>query len=162
MLPRVRITELLAEVHGWTWFCRALRPPQSHRRRFLRRLAAYPRQNALARALPRDRLSRTDPVHPRLDLRSGAKAPFHAGLNKDEARNALARALFFHRQGEIRDRIFENQRYRASGLNLTIAAITSGTPFISAAPSPSFASKAKRPTSDHSVGNTFSFNGDYV
>ena len=43
--------------------------------------------------------------------------------NKGEARNALARALFFHRHGEIRDRTFENQRYRASGLNLTIAAI---------------------------------------
>src|ERR1700686_3617739 len=66
----------------------------------------------------RDRFSRADPVHPRLDLRSGA------GLNKGEARNALARALFFHRHGEIRDRPFENQRYRASGLNLTIAAIT--------------------------------------
>ena len=29
----------------------------------------------------------------------------------------------FHRHGEIRDRTFENQRYGASGLNLTIAAI---------------------------------------
>jgi TnpA family transposase len=48
----------------------------------------------------------------------------NAGLNKGEARNALARALFFHRHGEIRDRTFENQRYRASGLNLTIAATT--------------------------------------
>jgi hypothetical protein len=47
----------------------------------------------------------------------------NAGLNKGEARNSLARALFFHRHGEIRDRTFENQRYRASGLNLTIAAI---------------------------------------
>src|SRR6266478_8279467 len=36
----------------------------------------------------------------------------------------LGRALFFHRHGEIRDRTFENQRYRASGLSLTIAAIT--------------------------------------
>ena len=26
-----------------------------------------------------------------------------AGLNKDEARNALARVVFIHRQGEIRD-----------------------------------------------------------
>jgi hypothetical protein len=47
----------------------------------------------------------------------------NAGLNKGEARNALARAVFFHRLGEIRDRSFENQRYRASGLNLAVAAI---------------------------------------
>ena len=47
----------------------------------------------------------------------------NAGLNKGEARNALARAVFFHRLGEIRDRTFENQRYRASGLNLAVAAI---------------------------------------
>jgi TnpA family transposase len=48
----------------------------------------------------------------------------NAGLNKGEARNALARAVFFNRLGEIRDRTFENQCYRASGLNLVVAAIT--------------------------------------
>ncbi len=47
----------------------------------------------------------------------------HAGLNKGEARNALARAVFFNRLGKIRDRSFEQQRYRASGLNLVTAAI---------------------------------------
>lgn len=35
-----------------------------------------------------------------------------AGLNKGEARNSLARAVFFYRLGEIRDRSYENQRYR--------------------------------------------------
>ena len=47
-----------------------------------------------------------------------------AGLNKGEARNSLARAVFFNQLGEIRDRSFENQRHRASGLNLVVAAIT--------------------------------------
>jgi TnpA family transposase len=89
----------------------------------MRRLAAYPRQNALARALREiGCLERTLFIldwisDPALRRRS------NAGLNKGEARNSLARALFFHRHGEIRDRTFENQRYRASGLNLTIAAI---------------------------------------
>ena len=45
------------------------------------------------------------------------------GLNKGESRNALARGVFFYRLGEIRDRSFEQQRYRASGLNLITAAI---------------------------------------
>lgn len=36
-------------------------------------------------------------------------------LNKGEARNALARAVFLCRPGEISDRSFEQQRYRASG-----------------------------------------------
>ena len=45
------------------------------------------------------------------------------GLNKGEARNALARAVFLNRLGELRDRRFENQRYRASGLNLVVTAI---------------------------------------
>ena len=45
------------------------------------------------------------------------------GLNKGEAKNALARAVFFNQLGELRDRSFENQRYRASGLNLVVAAI---------------------------------------
>ena len=56
-----------------------------------------------------------------LDLRRRVQA----GLNKGEARNALARAVFFNRLGEIRDRSFEQQRYRASGLNLVTAATVS-------------------------------------
>jgi len=46
-----------------------------------------------------------------------------AGLNKGEARHFLAHAIYVHRQGRITDRTFENQSYRASGLNLAIAAI---------------------------------------
>ena len=46
-----------------------------------------------------------------------------AGLNKSESHNALARAVFFNRLGEVRDQSFENQCYRASGLNLVVAAI---------------------------------------
>jgi TnpA family transposase len=89
----------------------------------LRKLAAFPRQNALAKALREiGRIERTlftlDWItDPALRRRS------HAGLNKGEARNALARTLFFHRHGEIRDRTFENQCYRASGLNLAVAAV---------------------------------------
>lgn len=45
------------------------------------------------------------------------------GLNKGEAKNALARAVFLNKLGEIRDRSFEIQRYRDSGLNLVAAAI---------------------------------------
>lgn len=84
----------------------------------LRRLAAFPRQNGLAIALREvGRLERTlftlDWIR-NADLRRRA----HAGLNKGEARNALARALFFNRLGELRDRRFENQVFRASDLNL--------------------------------------------
>jgi TnpA family transposase len=32
----------------------------------------------------------------------------HAGLNKGEAKNALARVVFFNRLGEVRDRSFEH------------------------------------------------------
>lgn len=32
-----------------------------------------------------------------------------AGLHKSEAQNTLARALFFNRLGELRDRTFESQ-----------------------------------------------------
>jgi hypothetical protein len=54
-----------------------------------------------------------------MDLRRRA----NAGLNKGEARKALARATFFYRLGEMRDRSFESQAYHASGLNLLVAAI---------------------------------------
>ena len=75
----------------------------------LRKLAAAGAGNALSRALRAlGRIERTlftlqwlsDP-----DLRQRS----HAGLNKGEASNSLRRAVFFHRQGEIRDRTFENQ-----------------------------------------------------
>ena len=47
----------------------------------------------------------------------------YVGLNKGEARNALARDVFFYRLGELRDRTHENQRPRASGLNLVVTSI---------------------------------------
>jgi TnpA family transposase len=90
----------------------------------LRKLGAYPRQNSLAVGLREiGRIERTlftlkwlrDPV---------LRRRVSAGLNKGEARNSLARAVFFYRLGEIRDRSYDNQRYRASGLNLVVAAIT--------------------------------------
>jgi len=89
----------------------------------LRKLAAAGPGNALSRALRTlGRIERTlftlqwlsDP-----DLRQRS----HAGLNKGEASNSLRRAVFFHRQGEIRDRTFENQSFRASGLSVITAAI---------------------------------------
>jgi hypothetical protein len=46
-----------------------------------------------------------------------------AGLNKGEAARKLKRAVFFHERGEIRDRSFESQAFRASGLNLVVSAI---------------------------------------
>jgi TnpA family transposase len=90
----------------------------------LRKLSAYPRQNNLALALRElGRIERT--LFTLQWLRDPAlRRRVTAGLNKGEARNALARAVFLNRLGEIRDRSYENQRYRASGLNLVVAAIT--------------------------------------
>ncbi len=89
----------------------------------LRKLGSYPRQNGLAVALRElGRIERTlftlDWLQSK-DLRRRVQI----GLNKGEAKNALARAVFFNRLGELRDRSFENQRYRAGGLNLVVAAI---------------------------------------
>ncbi len=46
-----------------------------------------------------------------------------AGLNKGEAAHKLKRAVFFHERGEIRDRSFDSQAFRASGLNLVVSSI---------------------------------------
>ena len=89
----------------------------------LRRLGAYPRQNGLALALREvGRVERTlftldwleDPA-----LRRQATVE----LNKGEARNALARAVCFHRRGRVRDRSPEALQHRAGGLTLVTAAI---------------------------------------
>ena len=89
----------------------------------MRQLAAYPRQNGVAAALRElGRLERTlftlDWIEdPELRRSTGQE------LNKGESRNSLARAVFIHRLGEIRDRTYENQQHRASGLNLVVTAI---------------------------------------
>jgi TnpA family transposase len=89
----------------------------------MRQLAAYPRQNGVAAALRElGRLERTlftlDWIEdPELRRSTGQE------LNKGESRNSLARAVFIHRLGEIRDRTYDNQQHRASGLNLVVTAI---------------------------------------
>jgi len=89
----------------------------------LRKLGSYPRQNGLAVALRE--LGRIERTLFTLDWLQHVelRRRVHAGLNKGEARNALSRAVFFNRLGEMRDRSFENQRYRASGLTLVTSAI---------------------------------------
>lgn len=89
----------------------------------LRKLGSYPRQNGLAVALRE--LGRIERTLFSLDWMQNVelRRRVQIGLNKGEAKNALARAVFLNRLGELRDRSFENQRYRASGLNLVVAAI---------------------------------------
>jgi TnpA family transposase len=90
----------------------------------LRKLGSYPRQNSLAVALREiGRVERTL-FMPEWIEDPALRRRVSAGLNKGEARNSLARAMFFNRLGEIRNRSFENQRHRASGLNLVVAAVT--------------------------------------
>jgi len=89
----------------------------------MRQLASYPRQNGVAAALRElGRLERTLFTlnwidDPELRRTTGQE------LNKGESRNSLARAVFIHRLGEIRDRTYENQKHRVSGLNLLVTAI---------------------------------------
>lgn len=89
----------------------------------LKKIAAAPRQNGLSRALREiGRIERSIFIcdwllDPKLRRRS------HAILNKGESRHALARAVFLHQLGELRNRIAETMAYRASGLNLVVNAI---------------------------------------
>ncbi len=89
----------------------------------LRKLGSYPRQNGLAVALREvGRIERS--LFTLYWLQSvELRRRVQSGLDKGEAKNALARAVYFNRLGEIRDRSFESQRYHASGLNLVVAAI---------------------------------------
>jgi TnpA family transposase len=84
---------------------------------------AYPRQNGLALALREiGRIERTLFMLDWLEL-PGLRRQATVELNKGEARNALARAVCFHRLGRLRDRAVEAQQHRASGLALATAAI---------------------------------------
>ena len=89
----------------------------------LKKLSAFKRQNRLDLALAEvGRIERT------LFTLDWLESPelrqrCQAGLNKSEARHALAQAVFVHKQGRIADRTLQNQEHRASGLNLVVAAI---------------------------------------
>jgi TnpA family transposase len=89
----------------------------------LKKLAAYKRQNRLDLAL--GELGRLERTFFTLDWLESPelRRRCHAGLNKSEARHALAQAVFAHKQGRIADRTLESQEHRTSGLNLVIAAI---------------------------------------
>jgi len=89
----------------------------------IRKIGSYPRQNGLAIALRE--LGKIERTLFTLDWLQDVelRRRVTVGLNKGEAKNALARAVFLNRLGEMRDRSFEHQRYRASGLNLVVAAI---------------------------------------
>lgn len=71
----------------------------------------------------RTRSDRTVPVHDRVVFKPALRRRCQAGLNKGEAAHKLKRAVFFHERGEIRDRSFESQPFRVSGLNLVVSAI---------------------------------------
>src|SRR5205807_6841250 len=84
----------------------------------LRQLASYPRQNG---------------SHLRCASWGDWNAPCSPSIGwgmrncnvkpAGKTHNSLARAVFIHRLGEIRDRTYENQQYRASGLNILVTAI---------------------------------------
>jgi TnpA family transposase len=88
------------------------------------KLASCSRKNSLRKALQEvGKIERT------LFMLDWVKNPklrrtVQIGLNKGEARNALARSIFENnRGGELRDRKRSDQQNRASGLNLIISAI---------------------------------------
>ena len=125
----------------------------------LRKLGSYPRQNSPALALREiGRIERTLFAVAWIEDPS-LRRRVTAGLNKGEARNSLARAVFFNRLGEIRDRSFENQRYRASGEISLSLPLRFGTRSISNGPQRrwqnlSLSIKPCFSTSLHSAGST--------
>ena len=89
----------------------------------LRKLGAYRQQNRLYLAL--GEIGRIERTLFMLDWIENAdlRMECQAGLNKGESRHSLARAVFAHSQGRIRDRSDAAQQKRAMALNLVIAAI---------------------------------------
>ena len=89
----------------------------------LKKLSASPKEGQLAKALRE--LGRIERSLFMIEWYSSPalRRRCQAGLNKGEAAHKLKRAVFFHERGEIRDRSFESQAFRASGLNLVVSAI---------------------------------------
>lgn len=87
------------------------------------KIGSYSRQNSLATTLRE--MGRIDKTLFILDYISSEtlRRRIQRGLNKGEAMNALARAIFFGKHGELRERALQDQLQRASALNLIINAI---------------------------------------
>lgn len=88
------------------------------------KLGSYARQNKLATAL--GEMGRIEKTIFTLDYISSksVRRKIQKGLNKGEATNALARAIFFGKSGEFRERALQDQLQRASALNIIINAIS--------------------------------------
>lgn len=88
------------------------------------KLGSYARQNSLATALREmGRIEKTIFILNYISDES-LRRKIQKGLNKGEAMNALARAIFFGKQGELRERTMQHQLQRASALNIIINAIS--------------------------------------
>lgn len=88
------------------------------------KIGSYSRQNALATALREmGRIEKTIFILDYITNES-LRRRIQRGLNKGEAMNALARAIFFGRHGEFRERELQDQLQRASALNIIINAMS--------------------------------------
>ncbi|OHW61203.1 Tn3 transposase DDE domain protein [Andreesenia angusta] len=90
----------------------------------MEKLGSYARQNSLATALREiGRIEKTIFILNYISSES-LRRKIQRGLNKGEFMNALARALFFGKQGELRERTVQNQLQRATALNIIINAVS--------------------------------------
>lgn len=88
------------------------------------KLGSYSRQNSLATGLREmGRIEKTIFILNYISDES-LRRKIQRGLNKGEAMNGLARAIFFGKQGELRERTIQHQLQRASALNIIINAIS--------------------------------------
>ncbi|UYG98023.1 Tn3 family transposase [Cytobacillus firmus] len=88
------------------------------------KLGSYSRQNSLATALREmGRIEKTIFILNYISDES-LRRKIQRGLNKGESMNGLARAIFFGKQGELRERTIQHQLQRASALNIIINAIS--------------------------------------
>ncbi|SEG81617.1 Tn3 transposase DDE domain-containing protein [Bacillus sp. ok061] len=87
------------------------------------KLGSYTRQNKVAKALRE--MGRIEKNIFILDYLSDKtlRRKVQRGLSKGEAMNSLARAIFFGKYGEFRERALQAQLQRASGLSILINAI---------------------------------------
>ncbi|MBU3128975.1 transposase [Clostridium tagluense] len=88
------------------------------------KLGSYARQNSLAKEL--SELGKIEKTIFILDYLSDEdfRRKFQIGLNKGEAMNALARAIFFGKYGILHEKDIQGQLQRATALSIIINAIT--------------------------------------